>query len=116
MVPCCRGARGNALLTRSNFLQTIQAAIDASECTLWSKFMQRYIPLYKNEKNLRLMKIDDLWGVSEEGTICQVQTQPIKAGQSTRLSCQFSQDDGKKTTGVSVVGSHVRRWVQPAVQ
>ena len=77
-------------LLSSNFLQTIQAVIDASECTLWSKVLKRYIPVYHNEKNLMMMNINDLWGKTQESTICQAEAQTPMAGRPTSSGDEFS--------------------------
>ena len=92
-------------LLSSKFLQTIQAVIDANECTLWSKFLQRYIPVYHNEKNLMMMNINDLWGEAQESTICQVQAQTPKASRPTSLGDEFSM---QVSNDMSANGKNVR--------
>ena len=77
-------------LLSSKFLQTIQAVIDANECTLWSKLLNRYIPVYHNEKNLMMMNINDLWGKAHENTVCQVQEQTPPASRPTSQGDDFS--------------------------
>ena len=79
-------------LLSSNFLQTIQAVIDAGECTLWSKVLKRYIPVYHNDKNLMMMDINDLWGKASESTICQVEAQVSWAGQPTSSGNEIFQN------------------------
>eukprot|EP00435_Cladocopium_sp_Y103_P057326 s532_g19.t1 len=56
-------------LLSSNFLQGLKAVIDTHECTLWSKVLQRYIPVQQNAKNLMLMDINNLWDTAAEGTV-----------------------------------------------
>ena len=92
-------------LLSSKFLQTIQAVIDANECTLWSKFLQRYIPVYHNEKNLMMMNINDLWGEAQESTICQVQAQTPKASRPTSQGDEFSM---QVSNDMSTNGKNVR--------
>lgn len=48
-------------LLSSSFLKGIQAVIDTDSCSMWSKKLNKYLPIEVNPKNLYLLDINHLW-------------------------------------------------------